>query len=196
MGALVAHIEYGKCIRLDTGVIEEIREKKLEFPRKLAALTQKPVKNNYENFMPSAGSVDPELGWTTTEDAALFKLSDGDFPALSSETKGTILKTSTLVQKEEGITSGGLTARAIFDAMDPHDPEHPLFNVGRYCCEFTGKFNCPKDRCWYVLLFMLFLFLQLSVIINTLTAKPSNQAMGLLVTSNLIQARRIVAQAV
>ncbi|RBR23054.1 uncharacterized protein FIESC28_04049 [Fusarium coffeatum] len=38
-------------------------------------------------------------------------------------------------------------ARDAYGLMSIHNPSHPNFNVGRYACQFTGKYNCPVASC-------------------------------------------------
>nr|CEG04217.1 unnamed protein product [Fusarium clavum] len=38
-------------------------------------------------------------------------------------------------------------ARDAYGLMSIHNPSHPNFNVGRYACQFTGKYNCPVTSC-------------------------------------------------
>ena len=39
------------------------------------------------------------------------------------------------------------SARVIFENLDPHDPDHPGFNAGRYYCKYSEKYDCPRVGC-------------------------------------------------
>ncbi|KAM4066484.1 palmitoyltransferase PFA3 [Hirsutella rhossiliensis] len=51
VGGLIAHIEQGQCVGLDASVIDERREKKTEFSRKLEVLTGEPIKNSFAKYI-------------------------------------------------------------------------------------------------------------------------------------------------
>lgn len=58
MGGLMQHIER-ECTRIDVGMVEEMREKKLQFSNNLDRLTGSKVRANYSSFMPSNDTCGP-----------------------------------------------------------------------------------------------------------------------------------------
>jgi hypothetical protein len=172
----MAHIEEGECARIGTSTLDDLREKKLEFPRILEALTKQPVKGNYANcFTP-----DPQYASGTHDDWAVLEaepeivVSNNDkvYPALATTSthsradkkepirkadepmawsvKKNLFPNATPAQKQTPEQLEAATASSVQDYeedMDIDAPDHPKFNVGRYLCPYAGKFVCPKVRC-------------------------------------------------
>ncbi|KAL6876041.1 RNA polymerase III transcription factor IIIC subunit domain-containing protein [Trichoderma longibrachiatum] len=174
LGALIDHIERGFCTRIDTSVLDKLREEKLEFPRRLQELTKEPVKGNYTKYMPSTTAGSTISGWNMDKEPTSFKLIEEEFPGLSdTEEGGAQLTETTSWSKSKPRTGGGngnveaqpvlrppfrpakQTARPSFRpgvttitaGMDPDDPDCPSFNAARYYCMYTDKYNCPKRLC-------------------------------------------------
>ncbi|KAH7165741.1 putative C2H2 finger domain protein [Dactylonectria macrodidyma] len=175
LGALMQHLE-GNCHQVDFSVLDEMREKKLEFPNKLAALTEEPVKANYAAYMPSANTCGSSSAWVTSGEPDTFLLSKSEFPSLSKQPSHVSTqkadkrqnetgKENTLASKwgtkklfEDGPPAQRPTkeqleaatapsAKMAFEALDPNHPDHRSFNSARYYCSVTEKFLCPKPRC-------------------------------------------------
>ncbi|KAL7811733.1 RNA polymerase III transcription factor IIIC subunit domain-containing protein [Trichoderma aethiopicum] len=174
LGALIDHIERGFCTRIDTSVLDKLREEKLEFPRRLQELTKEPVKGNYTKYMPSTTAGSTISGWNMDKEPASFNLIEEEFPGLSdTEEGGAQLTETTSWSKSKPRTGGGngnieakhglrlpfqpakQAARPSFRpgvttitaGMDPDDPDCPSFNAARYYCMYTDKYNCPKRLC-------------------------------------------------
>lgn len=83
----MAHIESGECTRIDIAKIEAAREKKQEFPQKLEALTQGPVRGNYAKFMPSnkPDNYTTTVPWAHQEEQKPPKFEENDFPKLNGQ---------------------------------------------------------------------------------------------------------------
>lgn len=80
------HIERGFCTRIDTAVLDELREKKLEFTRNLEQLTQESIKGNYMKYMPSAIAKNSISGWHVDKEPTSFEMVQEEFPDLSTTT--------------------------------------------------------------------------------------------------------------
>jgi general transcription factor 3C polypeptide 5 (transcription factor C subunit 1) len=81
---LISHIERGFCPRLDTTTLDQLREEKLEFPRRLEQLTREKVKGNYMNYMPSAATNSTVSAWHIDKEPEAFEMVKEDFPALAT----------------------------------------------------------------------------------------------------------------
>lgn len=81
---MIHHIERGFCPRLDTTTLDQLREEKLEFPRRLEQLTQEKVKGNYMNYMPSAAENSTVSAWHIDKEPEAFEMVEEDFPALAT----------------------------------------------------------------------------------------------------------------
>ena len=84
---LMAHIESGDCTRINIAKIEEVREKKQEFGQKLEALSQRPVRGNYDKFMPSSqpGNYTTPIPWVPQKEQESAKFEEKDFPKLNGQ---------------------------------------------------------------------------------------------------------------
>ncbi|KHN95628.1 uncharacterized protein MAM_06469 [Metarhizium album ARSEF 1941] len=172
LASLISHIERGECIRIDETVLDEMREKKLEFARRLEVLTKEAVKNNYTSFVSPKQSASPRHIWRDAQDPG-FNLTEVEFPGLSNKAgpttprstvdgdhqneaktawKGkktlfpgaTPAKTLTESQLNTVATPG---PRMAFESMDPDDPDNPAFNAARYYSDVIEQYVCPKVRC-------------------------------------------------
>lgn len=76
------HIERGFCTRIDTTVLDELREEKLEFPKRLEKLTQEAVRGNYTKYLPSARGEVRVPGWYVEKEPSSFEVAQEEFPAL------------------------------------------------------------------------------------------------------------------
>lgn len=81
---MINHIESGFCPRLDTATLDQLREEKLEFPRRLEQLTQEKVKGNYMSYMPSATASNTVSAWHIDKEPEAFEMVEEDFPALAT----------------------------------------------------------------------------------------------------------------
>lgn len=81
---MINHIERGFCPRLDTAVLDQLREEKLEFPRRLEQLTREKVKGNYMNYMPSAAANSTVSAWHVDKEPEAFAMAQEEFPALAT----------------------------------------------------------------------------------------------------------------
>lgn len=50
---LVAHIEKGGCRRMDAELLDQLREKKMEFTKGLKQMTNEPIKHDFSVYLPS-----------------------------------------------------------------------------------------------------------------------------------------------
>ncbi|QUC22428.1 uncharacterized protein UV8b_06669 [Ustilaginoidea virens] len=169
LSSLISHIETGDCARIDTCTIDELREKKLEFPRRLERLTKEAVKNNYTNFAlpkPSAGSYraepdakDSALQWAGSDSLHLPVESgkntaagndggnaarDGEAVAWNEQMK--LHPDAQAVEKKPAPSQEG-AERVLHHSTDPDDPDSPGFNAARYYSDIIGQYICPKNRC-------------------------------------------------
>ncbi|KAL7937282.1 putative C2H2 finger domain protein [Trichoderma chlorosporum] len=192
LAGLVSHIERGFCTRIDSVLLDELREAKLEFPRRLEQLTRESIKGNYMKYMPSNNATSSISGWFVEKEPSSFKMVPEEFPNLPIASDGqtqssTVFKLpfrpankkeTASVTNNEKKTQGAtrLPLRLLSDinrdntvdtqvsaqrpqpafkpgvttivaGMDPDDPNSPSFNVARYQCSITEKFNCPKQLC-------------------------------------------------
>ncbi|KAL7945417.1 putative C2H2 finger domain protein [Trichoderma barbatum] len=214
LGTLMSHIERGFCTRIDSVVLDELREQKLEFPRRLEQLTQESIKGNYMKYMPSANATNSISGWHVEKEPTSFKVAPEEFPILSNtavnptqpptvatskepnpsigsqkqkyavqhlpqlpfrpankteaasvsggekkaqdsiqlplrplvnSNRDNIIETPTSTQLAQPAFKSGVTT--VVAGMDPDDPNSPAFNVARYYCSITEKFNCPRRLC-------------------------------------------------
>ncbi|KAJ3509328.1 hypothetical protein NM208_g15683 [Fusarium decemcellulare] len=164
LGGLMSHIQQD-CPSLDISGLENLRESKLEFSNNLTALTKDKVKNNYTAYMPSSygGSI-----CDSESKAESFVLEENAFPALSSadpraskreqenvapwewNEEKNLFPEAPPAQKpttEQLKAATAPNARALYEAMDPHDPSHPGFNVARYYSPYMDKYGCPVTGC-------------------------------------------------
>ncbi|POR31042.1 Uncharacterized protein TPAR_08776 [Tolypocladium paradoxum] len=65
ISGLMAHIERGECTRIDAMDIEERRDRKTEFARKLEAITKEPVRGNYAKYFGPIEAPGPDW-WAKT----------------------------------------------------------------------------------------------------------------------------------
>lgn len=213
----MSHIERGFCTRIDSDLLDELREEKLEFPRRLEQLTKESIMGNYMKYLPSPNAETAISGWHVEKETPSFKMIPEEFPDLSTTAvdstqspsvtnvgtateserikgnrtdkkttqdqlklpfilanKTEIAPISSSEKKVQG--SGRLPIRLLSDinrdnnievpssvqrpqpvfksgvntvvaGMDPDDPNNPSFNVARYRCPITEKWNCPKIPC-------------------------------------------------
>ncbi|KAM0253081.1 hypothetical protein ACHAQJ_007403 [Trichoderma viride] len=85
---LIDHIERGFCPRIDTAVLDQLREEKLEFPRRLEQLTKESIKGNYMKYMPSAIARSTVSGWYVDKESTAFEMAQEEFPILSTTDGG------------------------------------------------------------------------------------------------------------
>jgi hypothetical protein len=150
-------------------MIDNVREKKMEFSNALVAATNQPLKSNYANYMPSAGSKAPSSNsWAIEDSARPFMIEQKEFPTLAASSSSAHLRNKENAKENDWNKGKNLfpqasaaqrptqqqlqqatapNARAAHDLLSVHNPDHPHFNVGRYSCQFTGKFNCPMATC-------------------------------------------------
>ncbi|EHK25977.1 uncharacterized protein TRIVIDRAFT_73413 [Trichoderma virens Gv29-8] len=162
LGTLMSHIERGFCTRIDSAVLDELREEKLAFPRRLEQLTQESIKGNYMKYMPSPNDKSYITGWYVEDKPTPFKMVPEEFPDLSTTAKakgsirlplrllsdtnrGNNVEAPNSVQHTQPAFNSGVTT--VIAGMDPDDPNSPSFNVARYYCSITEKYNCPKRLC-------------------------------------------------
>ncbi|KAL6913776.1 hypothetical protein ACHAP8_001719 [Fusarium lateritium] len=168
VGGLVAHVQTD-CPCLNNKMIESTREKKMEFSNALVAATKEPLKSNYAEYMPSAGSKVPSTtSWVTENSARPFATEQKEFPTLAASSSVAQLRNKENIKQNDWNKGKNLfpqapapqrptqqqlqqvaapNARAAYDLLSAHNPDHPDFNVARYSCQFTGKFNCPMATC-------------------------------------------------
>ncbi|PNP53514.1 hypothetical protein THARTR1_06208 [Trichoderma harzianum] len=217
LGSLMSHIERGFCTRIDSDLLDELREEKLEFPRRLEQLTKESIKGNYMKYLPSPNANMSISGWTVEREPPSFKMVPEEFPDLSTTvvdrtqppsvttavesepgkdnrttdkktTQGQLKLPFRLANKTEmapisssekkAQDSGRLPLQLLSDTnrnnnnnieapssvqrpqpafksgvttvvagIDLDDPNNPAFNVARYKCPITEKWNCPKRPC-------------------------------------------------
>lgn len=173
----MSHIETGECVRINKEVLDTVREKKLAFAQKLEKLTGQPVKNNYQSFVSPAPDASSLHSLTPRDDPVPFVLHRSEFPGLpgnSAATRRTETDddSNDFGQSATDVTDWGkkenlfpdapaakrptadllkaLTApsgRIKFAQEDPDHPSHVNYNVGRYYCEYSDRYNCPKTGC-------------------------------------------------
>ncbi|KAH7151992.1 putative C2H2 finger domain protein [Dactylonectria estremocensis] len=176
LGALMQHLE-GNCHSVDSSILTEMREQKLEFPNKLVALTDETVKSNYAAYMPSAGSTcGANSAWTTSNEPNISWSNKKEFPSLSKQPsrvgtqkdgnrqnelqKGNKLASKWGTKKlfpdappaqqptkEQLKGASAPSARMDFEALNLDNPDHRNFNSARYYCSVTEKFLCPRPGC-------------------------------------------------
>lgn len=164
LGGLICHIEK-ECPSLNVAMLQELREKKLEFPRKLESLTKESVKNDFSQHMNSTAQSSGGVLLTTKPDPFLFR--KNEFPTLGAtkqassatqdENKAPAIwgegKLEIKAPEARKFTAGQLKAltkpgiRETYESIDPHDPANPGFNAARYYCEYSEAFVCPRERC-------------------------------------------------
>lgn len=179
MASLVSHIEKGDCNRIDAFLLDEMRGEKLKFPTQIERLTKEPVKNNFAGYVsPKHGATGPRHAWREARDPG-FGLTAADFPRLSGRTRGAtatssksdgdekyqgeektawgsegnLLSKSTAAQQATKNKVNSATARStrmVVESMDPHDPDNPAFNAGRYYSDILEQYICPRVRCGWV----------------------------------------------
>ncbi|KAL7914995.1 putative C2H2 finger domain protein [Trichoderma velutinum] len=214
LGSLMSHIERGFCTRIDGALLDELREEKLAFPRRLEQLTQESIKGNYMKYMPSTNATISISGWDVEKEPPSFKMVPEEFPDLSTTvvdrtqspsvttaiksepgkgnradkkaTQGLLelpfrladktetgsisnsekkahgserlplrllsdinrdnnIEDPSSVQRPQPAFKSGVTT--VVAGIDPDDPNNPSFNVARYQCPITEKWNCPKRPC-------------------------------------------------
>lgn len=152
-----------------------MREKKLEFPRQLEALTKESVKNNYTSYVSPKQGGSPRHIWRDVRDQG-FSFTEMGFPELSNKAGHTTGETPKSDKDEfhqsEAKTAGGEkknlfpgappaqmptrsqldtattpSPRMIFESMDADDPGNPAFNAARYYSDIIEQYICPKVRC-------------------------------------------------
>lgn len=173
-------------------MLDELREKKLAFPRQLENITKESVKNNYTSFVTTSNesiAAKCECWNESGGDAEQLQLRKEDFPGLPKasghatvskvevksnlddndkenetilapdtrawllETKKDLFKDAKPAQRPDVNQLAAAIApgpRALFEAMDEHDPGHPSYNVARYYSDIVELFICPRVRCGYV----------------------------------------------
>ncbi|KAG6041595.1 hypothetical protein E4U41_003332 [Claviceps citrina] len=155
LASLMSHVENGDCPCISSDSLDEAREKKLEFTRRLAALTHEPVKNDYTRFVsdgkPAERSGSPlipaaqesgvgrdEAGIKNTNTASL---GGGEKPGAhtSWKEKENLLPDAAAAQPEK--------ERCLFQSMDLDDPANPSFSAETYYSELIGQYICPKLGC-------------------------------------------------
>jgi hypothetical protein len=157
-------------------MLDEMREKKLEFPRQLEALTKESVKNNYARYLSFDDTTKSGLGWRDSQDHEL-SFGEVDFPTLSDKSEQTRQTRDTETDEnrqpnEEGKSAWGEkknlfpgapparkptvaqleyttkpSPRMEFESMDPDDPDNPSFNAARYYSDIIEQYICPKAGC-------------------------------------------------
>ncbi|KAK5993942.1 hypothetical protein PT974_07380 [Cladobotryum mycophilum] len=174
VGGLIAHIESGECLRISGDMVDELREAKLEFPRRLEQLTKQPLKNNFAQYMPYHNSLagEPELEFVVepTAHKPAIKLTTEEFPSLSDAAgkgpKTTRHPTTSPTSSSETDSANnngkpappGWSLRVSHDGntsgvkvgcewLDPDHPDCPSFNSARYYCSIAERWNCPRTRC-------------------------------------------------
>lgn len=150
-------------------MIETIREQKMEFSKALVAATNEPLKSNYSSYMPSAASETASNNtWAAGDSARRFKVEQKEFPNLGFSSSGPQMRNKENDKENDWNKGKNLfpnapaaekptqqqlqqstapNARAAYDLLSVDNPDHPNFNVARYSCQFTGKFNCPVTTC-------------------------------------------------
>jgi hypothetical protein len=152
-----------------------MREKKLEFPRQLEALTKESVKNNYTSYVSPKQGGSPRHIWRDVRDQG-FSFTEMGSPELSNKAEHTTGETPKSVKDEfhqsEAKTAWGEkknlvpgappaqmptrsqldtattpSPRMIFESMDADDPDNPAFNAARYYSDIIEQYICPKVRC-------------------------------------------------
>ncbi|KAF4340601.1 C2H2 finger domain protein [Fusarium beomiforme] len=169
VGGLVSHVTKD-CPSLSVAKIEAARGEKMEFSKALTAMTQEPLKKNYESYMPENRDKGlPTTTWGALEGIpAPFTIEQSEFPSLG-EASSTALQPSKQANKENDWIQGknlfpnapaaqrptveqlkqaaAPNAKAAFDRLRDLDPDQPHFNVSRWYSEYTQKFGCPHERC-------------------------------------------------
>ncbi|KAL6830976.1 RNA polymerase III transcription factor IIIC subunit domain-containing protein [Trichoderma sp. SZMC 28015] len=162
LGSLMSHIERGFCTRIDSDLLDELREEKLEFPRRLEQLTKESIMGNYMKYLPSPNADNSISGWHVEKEQPSFKMVPEEFPDLSTTAKAqgpgrlplrllsdinrdNNIEAPSSVQRPQPIFKSGVNT--VVAGMDPDDPNNPSFNVARYRCPITEKWNCPKVPC-------------------------------------------------
>ncbi|KAM5344840.1 hypothetical protein ACJ41O_010702 [Fusarium nematophilum] len=174
LGGLMSHVER-ECPSLDVSVLEDMRDKKLDFSRKLETLTHAPVKANYTNYMPSSYGGYGNAGGAAESKPDPFMFEKNQFPKLSAP--GAALAPGSSTDKDDkgkgkaaGAWSQGKnlfpnaspaqrptadqlqaatspSPRQQFECLDPNHPDHPSFNVARCYSAYTDKYGCPIVGC-------------------------------------------------
>ena len=171
LGGLIAHIEDGQCARISTSMLDDMREKKLEFPRMLQALTKHSIKGNYSSYFSAhSDTASSKQGqWFVPDRRPAFTIKDQDFPNLASQKADSASVAATQKETHSGWdnkknlfpnapaaqrptdeqleAATGPSARSIHESMDPEHPNHPGFNVRRYHNAEAELFICPKPLC-------------------------------------------------
>ncbi|KAG5982868.1 hypothetical protein E4U55_001199 [Claviceps digitariae] len=177
LASLMGHIENGGCPRIDSSSLDDAREKKLEFTRQLAALTNKPVKNDFGRYFPvkkpaedfknnvatAAQESDPTMNHSTSpalpgrKDVAgsqnTASNEDGDkFEAPRGvENSGKFVPDDASAQfpspQKLEAAARPKNDSSLFQSMDPDDPDNPSFSAEQYYSEIIAQYTCPKVRC-------------------------------------------------
>ncbi|KAF5674203.1 hypothetical protein FHETE_3036 [Fusarium heterosporum] len=165
VGGLMSHVQ-NECPSLSSRVIEDLRKQKSEFSHSLQLATNQPTKSDFKNYMPPANTTSDI--WNVQGETSPFLLEQKQFPQLDAPGSDTQQRNKENIKGNEWNKGKNLfpsapvaqrptqqqlqnatapNARAAYDLLSTHNPNHPNFNVGRYYCTFTDKFNCPVGRC-------------------------------------------------
>ncbi|KAI5461617.1 hypothetical protein BGZ63DRAFT_357049 [Mariannaea sp. PMI_226] len=147
LGGLMDHIE-NHCIRLDSATLAEMRDQKLEFSKRLEALTQHTVKKNYSDYMPPA-SGNGQRGRLVDRSPSQTPSTNGEPPRGRSRETKIITGTSPQWQldSKKPQESESTVARAVYETLDANHPDHPGFSTARYFSGIIDEFVCPKAGC-------------------------------------------------
>lgn len=141
------HIE-NQCTRMDATIITELREKKLEFPRRLEKLTQQPIKSNFANHMPSTKPKDyGDDVWEAPKDPDPFKLEETEFPELPTGPQPSEEAKAPSSESQQTPAPTVPSAIDMYHSENRDDPSHPDFNVARYLNKYSEKYECPNMFC-------------------------------------------------
>lgn len=177
LAGLMGHIEQGDCPRISISSLDEAREKKVEFTRRLAALAQEPNKNDYTRFLPLEQTAESSKNARSVTQDPGFTMIQSEFPALSLSGGKDHNATKSTAHSGDCDKPGGPAAwmekenlfphaadarrpssqqleaatrpseRTLFESMDPDDPGNPYFDAEKYYSSIIEQYICPKLGC-------------------------------------------------
>ncbi|PHH88602.1 hypothetical protein CDD83_7329 [Cordyceps sp. RAO-2017] len=174
VSGLMGHIEGGQCSGLDIAVLDERREQRTEFSRRLQDFTDQPVRNNFTKYMaaprtlgstwlpkpedgvpaaasPSGSAEDeakPAIDAATADWGARDDLPSGETKREEGEEDGWAKWNSLTTAAAAVPMAAGLASDAkLITSMDVEHPDHPSFSAMKYYSPYIEQFTCPKLPC-------------------------------------------------
>lgn len=150
-------------------MLEELRVKKLDFPRKLESLTNEPIKGDFSRHMQSNTTAQSSGGVLLSSKPDPFLFKKNAFHSWTTSNVGPNAARNEDMTSAEWVLQGKKLEpkvpvaqrpaseqlksftqpdpRVAIETLDPHHPGNAGFKVSRYYCKYSGAFVCPRERC-------------------------------------------------